>query len=154
MTIRGATVRVIAGLVAALWMFNIVAIAVFAIPDKNDGIMAAFLALIVLAGGTLPVAIFWYLFRDHIRPQRPMVEVLQPAVAISARPVQVLAEPISERETQVLALIAAGRSNKEIAQELSVTVGTVKTHTNNINRKLGTNTRTQALARARQLGLL
>jgi LuxR family maltose regulon positive regulatory protein len=51
-------------------------------------------------------------------------------------------------------LIAAGLSNREIAEKLYVTVGTAKTHLRNIYRKLGAKNRTQALARARDLGLL
>jgi DNA-binding CsgD family transcriptional regulator len=153
MSLVQTVVRLIAGLIAGAWTFGVLSIAAFAIPDRHDGIAVPIMALLVFAGGLLPVAFFWYLFRDHIRPPRPIIEVLQPSIT-APRPVPELVEPISERETQVLALIADGRSNKEIAQELSVTVGTVKTHTNNINRKLGTNTRTQALARARQLGLI
>ena len=65
-----------------------------------------------------------------------------------------LVEPLSERELEVLALLASGRSNKEIARDLFVAVGTVKTHTNNIYRKLGTKNRAEALARARSLKLL
>jgi ATP/maltotriose-dependent transcriptional regulator MalT len=65
-----------------------------------------------------------------------------------------LAEPLSERELEVLTLLASGRSNKEIAGDLFVAVGTVKTHTNNIYRKLGTKNRAEALARARSLKLL
>ena len=65
-----------------------------------------------------------------------------------------LVEPLSERELEVLTLLASGRSNKEIARELFVAVGTVKTHTNNIYRKLGTRNRVEALARARSLKLL
>jgi LuxR family maltose regulon positive regulatory protein len=65
-----------------------------------------------------------------------------------------LVEPLSERELEVLSLLASGRSNKEIARELFVAVGTVKTHTNNIYRKLGTRNRVEALARARSLKLL
>jgi len=55
---------------------------------------------------------------------------------------------------EVLVLIAAGRSNKQIAQELIVTVGTVKTHINNIYGKLDVGSRTQAVARAREIGIL
>jgi ATP/maltotriose-dependent transcriptional regulator MalT len=65
-----------------------------------------------------------------------------------------LVEPLSERELEVLTLLASGRSNKEIARDLFVAVGTVKTHTNNIYRKLGTKNRAEALARARSLKLL
>jgi ATP/maltotriose-dependent transcriptional regulator MalT len=55
---------------------------------------------------------------------------------------------------QVLALMASGRTNSEIAKDLFVAVGTVKTHSNNIYRKLGAKNRAQALARARELSLL
>ncbi len=65
-----------------------------------------------------------------------------------------LAEPLSERELEVLRLVASGLSNKEIAQELVVTVGTAKWHLNNIYGKLDVHSRTQATARARELGLL
>jgi LuxR family transcriptional regulator, maltose regulon positive regulatory protein len=65
-----------------------------------------------------------------------------------------LPEPPSERELEVLALIAAGRSNQEIANKLFVSVTTVKTHVNNLYRKLGARSRTQAIARAREMGLL
>jgi LuxR family maltose regulon positive regulatory protein len=65
-----------------------------------------------------------------------------------------LPEPLSERELEVLALIAAGKSNREIADELFVAVGTVKTHAKNVYRKLGAHGRTEALARARELRLL
>lgn len=65
-----------------------------------------------------------------------------------------LPEPLSERELEVLALIAAGKSNKEIARSLYVSTSTVKTHINNFYRKLSVRSRTQALARAREMSLL
>jgi LuxR family maltose regulon positive regulatory protein len=65
-----------------------------------------------------------------------------------------LPEPLTERELEVLALIAAGRSNKAIASTLSVSVGTVKTHINNLYGKLEVRSRTQAVAKARATGLL
>ena len=65
-----------------------------------------------------------------------------------------LPESLSEREVEVLALIAAGDSNEEIAGKLFVSVTTVKTHINNLYRKLGAHSRTQALARARETSLL
>ncbi len=70
------------------------------------------------------------------------------------RPEPGLIEPLSERELEILALIAAGRSNREIAETLILTVGTVKWHLNNLYGKLGVSSRTQAFARARELGLL
>jgi LuxR family maltose regulon positive regulatory protein len=65
-----------------------------------------------------------------------------------------LAERLSEREIEVLQLIAAGLSNREIAQKLFIEVGTVKTHINNLYGKLEVHSRTQAIARARELRLL
>jgi LuxR family maltose regulon positive regulatory protein len=66
----------------------------------------------------------------------------------------VLPEPLSERELEVLQLIASGKSNRRIATELFVSVGTVKTHINNLYRKVDAHSRTQALARARELNLI
>ena len=67
---------------------------------------------------------------------------------------QPLIDPLSERELQVLHLIATGLSNREIAERLVVAVSTVKTHINNIYRKLDVSKRTQAVARAREMELL
>ena len=65
-----------------------------------------------------------------------------------------LPEPLTPREREVLELIAAGLSNPEIAARLFITVGTVKTYVNSIFGKLAVTSRTQAVARARTLGLL
>jgi LuxR family maltose regulon positive regulatory protein len=65
-----------------------------------------------------------------------------------------LIEPLSQREMEVLHLIALGRTNKEIARQLIVAPGTVKAHTSSIYRKLDVANRTEAAARARQLGIL
>jgi LuxR family maltose regulon positive regulatory protein len=70
-----------------------------------------------------------------------------------AEPVALI-EPLSQRELEVLHLIALGRTNKEIAQQLVVAPGTVKAHTSHIYRKLVVTNRTEAVARARQLGIL
>ena len=72
----------------------------------------------------------------------------------SREPVGILVEPLSERELEVLRLIASGMSNNEVARNLFVAVSTVKTHVNNICRKLYAGNRTQAVARARDLDLL
>ncbi len=65
-----------------------------------------------------------------------------------------LVEGLSAREIEVLELVAAGDSNRAIAEKLVITVSAVKKHTANIYGKLNVNSRTQAVARARQLGLL
>ncbi|MBN1400923.1 MAG: AAA family ATPase, partial [Anaerolineae bacterium] len=68
--------------------------------------------------------------------------------------VEKLVEPLSEREVEVLQLVAEGLSNARIAQRLSITVRTVKWHTSNIYGKLNVTSRTQAIVKARMLGIL
>lgn len=63
-------------------------------------------------------------------------------------------EALSERETEVLQLVAAGASNQAIAEQLVISVGTVKSHLNHILGKLAAQSRTEAVARARALGML
>lgn len=65
-----------------------------------------------------------------------------------------LAEPLSEREQEVLRLLAVGLHNPEIARMLTVSENTVKAHVKHIYRKLGVNDRVQATNRARELGLV
>ncbi len=65
-----------------------------------------------------------------------------------------LPEPLSEREHEILQLLAQGLSNREIADRLSLAQGTVKNYVTVILQKLGTRDRTQAALRARELGLL
>jgi LuxR family maltose regulon positive regulatory protein len=65
-----------------------------------------------------------------------------------------LVEPLSERELQVLRLLAEGKSNRDIGEELFIAVGTVKKHLSNIFGKLGVQNRTECAARARELGLI
>jgi DNA-binding CsgD family transcriptional regulator len=65
-----------------------------------------------------------------------------------------LDDPLSERELEVLRLLASGRTNSEIAHDLFVALGTVKSHVNNIYRKLGAANRAEAVTRAREMNLL
>jgi DNA-binding NarL/FixJ family response regulator len=92
--------------------------------------------------------------------------VLQPSVAAKVvsqfarmagqapQPSEDLVEPLSEREIEVLGLIAQGMTNKEIAAALYIAEGTVKNHVTNILGKLGVRDRTQAALKAREMGLL
>jgi LuxR family transcriptional regulator, maltose regulon positive regulatory protein len=65
-----------------------------------------------------------------------------------------LVEPLSPRELEVLRLLATGATNRAVAKELVVTVDTVKRHVSHLFGKLEVANRTQAVARARELGLL
>jgi LuxR family maltose regulon positive regulatory protein len=65
-----------------------------------------------------------------------------------------LAEPLTEREREVLRLLLEGASNREVARRLVVSVNTVKRHVYNLCGKLGVQSRAQAIAHARTLNLL
>jgi ATP/maltotriose-dependent transcriptional regulator MalT len=67
----------------------------------------------------------------------------------SPAPAQSLVDPLTEREMEILSLIATGLKNKEIAATLFVSVNTVHYHTKNLYSKLGVNSRTQAITRAK-----
>ncbi len=75
-------------------------------------------------------------------------------VAITPAAQQPLIEPLTDRELEVLRLLADGLSNQEIARTLSIALGTAKTHTSSLYRKLDVTSRTQAVARARELRLM
>lgn len=77
---------------------------------------------------------------------------MAPTLPASAE--RMLPELLSQREQEVLHLIAAGLTNREIAEQLVVSPETVKKHTGNIYGKLGVRSRTEAAARARELDLL
>jgi len=88
---------------------------------------------------------------------------LQPSVAakvvaefarLSAPALSPLVEPLSERECQVLLLLAEGATNREIASRLCIAPGTVKNHVTSILGKLGVSDRTQAALKAREMGLV
>jgi LuxR family maltose regulon positive regulatory protein len=87
---------------------------------------------------------------SHFDAEPPVVMTPQE----KASPADSLVEPLSQRELEVLHLIALGNTNQEIARQLIVAPGTVKAHTASIYRKLDVANRTEAVARARQLGIL
>lgn len=77
-----------------------------------------------------------------------------PPTPASPPPANALVDPLTERELDVLRLLAQGLTNRQIAERLTVVIGTVKAHNNSIYSKLGAGNRVQALARARELGLI
>ena len=104
---------------------------------------------------------------DSVRATARGESILDPSVAakvvqefsrvssmVPASSSEVLPEPLSEREIELLGLIATGSSNKEIAETLFITEGTVKNHITHILGKLGVRDRTQAVLKAKEIGLI
>ncbi len=88
---------------------------------------------------------------EHSRTLEPPQPPRQRRLPVAS---ETLIEPLSDRELEILELVATGRSNREIATELYVATGTVKAHINHIFRKVSVRNRTEAVARARELHLL
>jgi LuxR family maltose regulon positive regulatory protein len=84
---------------------------------------------------------------------RPAPDSTTPSHLQAIPAVDLLPDALTERELEVLTLMAAGQGNAEIARSLYVAPSTVKTHVNHVFGKLGVATRAQAIARARDLGL-
>lgn len=111
-------------------------------------------------------------FQIFVQEGKPMADLLKAAVSHNIAsdyatrlfaafdepadqpPSQPLVEPLSERELEVLTLVAAGLKNKEVAETLFISHNTVLYHTKNIYGKLGVNKRTLAIAKARELNLI
>jgi DNA-binding CsgD family transcriptional regulator len=96
-----------------------------------------------------------YALRERDRHETPgKVAAPLEAESESDGAAQQLDDPLSERELEVLNLLASGRINSEIARDLFISVGTIKSHTGNIYRKLDVKNRAEALARARELKMI
>lgn len=95
------------------------------------------------------------IFTDYLKTleQAFGTDMVPPELAVATQPDGV-AEPMTRKELRVVQLLAEGYSNNAIAEKLFVSDSTVRTHLRNVNAKLGTHNRTQAVAVARRLGLL
>ncbi len=117
-----------------------------------------------LAAAALAPAIRWAEEQDALQLLRDEGEPVRSLLDDEGRPDEgaarraaanaALAEPLSERELEVLDLLAEGLSNRQIGQRLFVSLGTVKTHVHHISAKLDADSRTHAVALARERGLL
>jgi LuxR family maltose regulon positive regulatory protein len=87
-------------------------------------------------------------------PPELVPAVVQTHKTSAALPASYLVDPLSERELEILKLVANGLSNPEIARKLFVATSTVKRHINNIYAKLNVHTRTQAVAKGKELKVL
>jgi ATP/maltotriose-dependent transcriptional regulator MalT len=87
-------------------------------------------------------------------PFKKPTRVSIPDVPLTSTRLSQLAEPLTEREREVLRLLLVGASNREIARDLVLSVNTVKRHVYNLSGKLGVRSRMQAVIRARALNLL
>ncbi|HRQ36297.1 MAG TPA: LuxR C-terminal-related transcriptional regulator [Chloroflexota bacterium] len=92
--------------------------------------------------------------QNNLHPSSFIPSTDSTALSRSGQAPQPLIEPLSERELEVLQLVAAGLSNREISERLFLALPTVKGHNRNIYSKLNVTRRTEAVARARELGLL
>ena len=114
----------------------------------DEGLPMARLLYKVLSRGIFP---------DYLQRLLTAFPIDEPEQAVSSQtqdPKSELIEPLSEREIEVLQLIAEGLTNPEIASRLYLSLNTVKVHTRNIYGKLGVHNRTLAVTRARALGIL
>ena len=105
----------------------------------------------------LHMAVSKQIFTDYSRTLLSLFDGATPPVPTPSGPAQddaLLVEAISEREIEVLRLLANGRTYKEIAQEMFVSVNTVKSHLKSIYSKLGVNNRREAVSQARLLHLI
>jgi LuxR family maltose regulon positive regulatory protein len=111
----------------------------------DEGVSMAQLLSELAARGIMP---------DYVRQLLAAFSTTEPGEAGLSKTQSAFVEPLSERELEVLQLVAQGLSNRQIAERLFLALPTVKGHNRNIYSKLQVNRRTEAVARARELGLV
>lgn len=109
----------------------------------------------ILGGGTpLDQELAMHLIRDLVGGQMQQGDQASDVLPEEPRRPALLPQPLTNRELEVLRLLAQGRTNREIARELLVSVGTVKAYVQRIIAKLEVSDRTQAAVKATELGIL
>jgi len=107
---------------------------------SQKGVAPEYIARILLA------------FQDETKDEGRTTKALDPSLVLGHS--SLLVEPLTPRELDVLALLAQGLTNKEIAQRLVISPGTVRQHAYNLYQKLQVNSRQQAVVKASDLGIL
>ncbi|HNS52761.1 MAG TPA: LuxR C-terminal-related transcriptional regulator [Anaerolineae bacterium] len=161
----GGLVEVLALRAAALSMRRDAALALTALEQAirmahAEGHVRAFLDAGAPMETLLQAALMRWCDRELVAYARALSEGFcregssRPPLPPGSSPGEALVEPLSERELEVVRLVATGLSNREIAERLVISVRTVKKHIENIHGKLGVRSRTSAAAKARELNLL
>ncbi len=116
----------------------------------EPGLILGGLAFIFLCLGLL----LYHYLKPSLKKEIQVI-IVNEDVAGSTIPKKIYSGPeLSEREKEILALIADGHSNQEISRTLFISVPTVKTHISNLYQKLDVNSRTKAILKAREFSLI
>lgn len=125
----------------------------YLLKDISSEEMAEAVRVVAKGGALIQPSITRKVLSEFARLSKPASAAAAHNEADAAKPA-VLEEPLTERELEVLRCIAGGLSNREIAEKLVITEGTVKNHVSNLIAKLNVRDRTQALLKAKELGII